>query len=268
MDPTPGGLDNLANRDRLLLVTKMRELVDYMQVLWDDYVLGLNSTRQQQAIYGPLVRSLRAIVRAVLSRAAWREGWQNWRVSLGQGLVLLTLALMLYLFRKPLRRWLSQLLSLWPRRSGRRGNHVPRVDFYERLLHILARRGYRRPPQQTPLEFAAATGVQLAEIAPTAPVAGIPRRITDAFYRVRFGGQSLSAEERTQLKLVLADLDQACGKPIPKRGLARADGMCTGLTPMAGCLSPFGSAHAMMHTPPGIAAGSGRQWRKTFDDRP
>ncbi len=209
LDPTPGALDSLANRNRLLLVTKLRELMDYLQVLWDDYVLGLNSTRQQQAIYGPLVRSVRSLLRAVLSRSAWQERWQNWRVSLWHGLVLVTLAILLLVLRKPLRRWLAALLARWRRRRGRHGNPMPRVDFYERLQQILARRGYCRPPQQTPLEFAAATGVQLAEISPTVHVAGIPRRVTDAFYRVRFGGQAISADERLQLKHALADLDQA-----------------------------------------------------------
>ena len=209
LDPTPTGQDIVANRSRLPLVTKMRELVDYCQVLWDDYVLGLNATRQRQAIYGPLLRSIRTIVRSVTDRSAWQSRFQNLQLSPWHFLAIPASVLLLFLLRKPLVRLGAALAAVGRRRMRPDERAYPRVDFYERMLQILAKRGLKRQPHQTPLEFANVAGGQLAEIAPAVHVAGIPRNVTDAFYRVRFGGESLAVEEQSQLKGALNALDQA-----------------------------------------------------------
>jgi hypothetical protein len=70
------------------------------------------------------------------------------------------------------------------------------VDFYERLLTILARRGLTREPHQTPLEFAALAGADEAAL------------ITSAYNRVRFGNQPLTALENRTLEQALNRLEQ------------------------------------------------------------
>src|SRR6266852_5500436 len=97
-------------------------------------------------------------------------------------------------------------LGLRIRRQGwRRGLKVwgfgtaaesSRVDFYERLTALLEKRGARRPPHQTPLEFAAALGINEAST------------ITRAYNRVRFGAEKLSAAERTRIEEMLAELER------------------------------------------------------------
>lgn len=71
------------------------------------------------------------------------------------------------------------------------------VVFYERLLALLARRGVKRDPDLTPLEFADTLGLQPA------------LAITRAYNRVRFGGQQLSAAELREIESTLEQLEGA-----------------------------------------------------------
>src|SRR5439155_7665578 len=66
------------------------------------------------------------------------------------------------------------------------------VEFYDRLTKLLADRGIKREPNETPLEFASAVELQEA------------RAITNAYNRVRFGRENLSASERKQIELLLS----------------------------------------------------------------
>jgi hypothetical protein len=62
------------------------------------------------------------------------------------------------------------------------------VEFYERMIKTLASRGLERAAGETPLEFASATGMPDA------------LKITQAYNRVRFGDEKLSASESTQIE--------------------------------------------------------------------
>ncbi len=54
LDPTPGTTEDDGANQRLGLVARFRQSMDYAQVLWSNYVVGLNSKRQRQGIYEPL----------------------------------------------------------------------------------------------------------------------------------------------------------------------------------------------------------------------
>jgi hypothetical protein len=69
------------------------------------------------------------------------------------------------------------------------------VVFYERLLALLARRGVKRDPDLTPLEFASGLDFQPA------------LSITRAYNRVRFGGQELSPAELQEIDQTLKQLE-------------------------------------------------------------
>jgi transglutaminase-like putative cysteine protease len=207
LDGTPTG-DEAELEAGSTLWEQMREFRDYMQLLWNDYVLGLDSERQREAIYGPLVRQ----VKALFSREAWSESyflrtlthrgnWFSWRA--GVAVLLLGAALVL------LYRLLSRLLTvLAPRlRERRRQRQLWRarqVEFYLRLEKILARHGMRRPPGQTQREFAQ----QAINHIPMFPAVTVLTSVTEAFYRVRFGGEHLEKEETHQLEQSLAQLER------------------------------------------------------------
>ena len=71
------------------------------------------------------------------------------------------------------------------------------VVFYERLLQLLARRGVKREPNLTPLEFAGGLDLQPA------------LAITRAYNRVRFGGQQLSDSEAREIERALRELENS-----------------------------------------------------------
>ena len=70
------------------------------------------------------------------------------------------------------------------------------IEFYEQLLNLLERRGIKRNPDLTPLEFASSVELPAAMM------------ITRAYNRVRFGGESLSLTERKEIEAILGELDR------------------------------------------------------------
>jgi hypothetical protein len=85
------------------------------------------------------------------------------------------------------------------RRRGTSGR--PSLAFYRRLDDILRKRGYRREPAVTPAEFARHViddgGDRYRPVAV----------VTEAFCRVRYGGQKLTSGERADIRHALAALE-------------------------------------------------------------
>jgi transglutaminase-like putative cysteine protease len=103
----------------------------------------------------------------------------------------------------------------WLRRrragAGRAGAApAPAVAVYARLLALLARRAALAPrPAQTPREFAAAAREALRGVPAAAALAGVPDRVVDLLYRVRFGGRPLDEAEAGALEARLDELEAA-----------------------------------------------------------
>lgn len=89
----------------------------------------------------------------------------------------------------------------WGWLRGRRRPGEPSVGFYRRQLELLRRRGFRRGASTTPHEFARAVIAEGGE--PYRPV----ETVTDAFCRVRYGGQRLTAADRAAVHRALAALE-------------------------------------------------------------
>jgi uncharacterized protein DUF4129 len=87
------------------------------------------------------------------------------------------------------------ILPMW-RRKSRRDYRQSAVLFYEQMLAIARRAGLIKQPDQTPIEFAEASG--LASI----------REITLLYNRVRFGGGKLDARETGRVSDLLSHLRQ------------------------------------------------------------
>ncbi|HLE62694.1 MAG TPA: DUF4129 domain-containing protein, partial [Pyrinomonadaceae bacterium] len=118
--------------------------------------------------------------------------WASWRQP-----VLVILAILLLL--------LTTVFILRLKRMGWSGFKTSRrqketelasVEFYRRLTRVLAERGINRAADQTPLEFAAETGLEL------------PVRITHAYHRVRYGSQSLSPREAKEIEGWLNEMER------------------------------------------------------------
>ncbi|HEY0100730.1 MAG TPA: transglutaminase domain-containing protein, partial [Pyrinomonadaceae bacterium] len=171
-----------------------------LELFWIQYVVAYDkqeqrslatSVRGQFGVYRQTVGQTFAELRAELS------GW--WRqVTNGgdaQGLIratnlpvvvaLVLLAGLLLMVVARVRRWdFRRGLNFW----RREGKNYSSVVFYERMTKALESRGLLRAPDETPLEFAAATGMPEATL------------LTRSYNRVRFGAHELTTAEAARIE--------------------------------------------------------------------
>jgi hypothetical protein len=208
LDPTPSGGDAQNARG---LLNAMDESLGYAQVLWNDYVLGLN-TRRQRSFLQPLIEGAASIVRMGDARSLSMNIAQLLaRTGVFWTACAAVLAIVAFLFagRFAIRLWRRRFLARSRSRKRRRSNRFVRVDFYERLEKLLARWGLRRAASETQREFAASAAARLADGFAQQPIAALPPTIVEAFYRVRFGGSTLDQGELETIELALAKIEDA-----------------------------------------------------------
>ncbi len=228
LDPTPAQSGPEEISAGVGLLARMGDAMDYMQLLWDDYVLGLNSERQRKSFYSPLTeKATSAIDRMVPTDAikdkltqlatvlgvdgAAKGQWFSWRAGVF-GAILAAVLVVLWQLGVWCWHWLA---AHWLRSSpdpAARQRHI--VEFYERLEQLLARLGIQRSPAQTQREFAASAALRLAAIGPHAqPLARLPGEIVEAYYRVRFGASTLDSQQTEAIEHALSRLAQAAEQP-------------------------------------------------------
>lgn len=220
LDPTPGrSEEELADTFGM---GALKRMLDFTQLMWTNYVLGMDSQRQQEAIYQPLVERLEDALQSFTNEEA-RQRLRDWLVELlGQRLGLsngllswqgvvaaLTVCLLLIGVWKTARAASVRVRGWLVRRASDKQRAARRVEFYEQLESLLTRYGLPRTANQTQREFALATGGYLAESPLTQQAAGLPRRIVDAYYGVRFGLRELDNHELRSVEKALSELAAA-----------------------------------------------------------
>jgi hypothetical protein len=199
--------------------------MDYAQLLWSEYILGLNQKRQRRAIYAPLVASWQTAWSYLLDPEQWarrmkslrerltfdsletlRGNWFN-RQAAADAVLLAGALVALYVGVRLLNRMLRRLVRATMRRPRRSPRQQP-VEFYQKLERLLAREGLKRRVNQTPREFAAAASGALATRPSLRHLASIPQVVVEAFYSVRFGNQRLNDSETEKLQRALHHLQQ------------------------------------------------------------
>ncbi len=176
---------------------------DALRMRWNRYVIDYNVGDQAQVVMNLRRQSLtfrRTVGQFwdVWSFQAWRTVRRLWRqYGLIGGVLLAVLAASVVLFRR------APLGSLGFHRTRSR----PRpVVFYERMIRLLARRGFARSPSATAREF-------------TATLAGRPelrdpvRELTALYERVRFAGEPPTPAEEARIASLLRDLATAHRSP-------------------------------------------------------
>ncbi|RMF87713.1 MAG: DUF4129 domain-containing protein, partial [Nitrospinota bacterium] len=192
------------------------QYLDALRMRWYAYVIGYNSRHQMELATGLGTSILQLKEKVVASgRVISRWGRYLWQQVLQQEEVWAMIPQSWTLF------WGTFFLCLgiwggvwagrnWLERRKRRRNGEPVEVFYHDLLRLLAQQGYPKPPQYTLQEF-------VALLAREEPEWALPlQRFTEIYYRTRFGGKALQAEERAQLTL----LRQA----LKRKGRRRATG--------------------------------------------
>lgn len=234
LDPTPPAFRG-GNSESLF--TQFSQATRYLEAVWNDHVLGLNSSRQKQAIYAPLLDRAKAtfdhaermgrelanrltprnIVRALgLDEPDARYPWKTLVACL---LLAASLALLL---RAAWRHWaqrggqlerrLRRRLERWLGPAGWTLSpaFAEETMFFRRLEKLLARRRFRRRDAQTQREFAnqvaGELGMTVGEVGP------LLNRLVEFYYRVRFGKRPLDTAEAEAIENTLNQLEQTLAK--------------------------------------------------------
>lgn len=227
LDPTPGIERDWGAATNRTMVSMIDELLDYAQVLWSDYVLGLTAKRQQESIYAPVSETADP---DALSQT-WERLLQRFQAALDATarlllspqarlimiLVLLISAIwfMAYFRRlnvppgtRPISRWKMLVTGQQPRQDLECPATQP-VLFYRRFERLVAKLGLTRPAGQTQREFAATAERHLTALPHTIDTDfRVPELVVGAFYRVKFGAESLTANEETMIDQGLRRLEQ------------------------------------------------------------
>jgi transglutaminase-like putative cysteine protease len=206
-DPTPAA--GRPARTHTGLAGSLGKYAEALELMWIQYVVGYDKQEQRTlatTLRNRLYAYRRALSEAIDNLTAAAVNWwhtitsgtlsaNSWLGSASAALLLLPLLLLIFLMTLLVSR--ARRLGLWRGlrfwRTETEGRSV--IDFYERMVAVLAARGLERAADETPLEFAAATGMMEA------------LKVTHAYNRVRFGEQRLSAAEAAEIEEWLTGLE-------------------------------------------------------------
>ncbi|HEY0084086.1 MAG TPA: DUF3488 and transglutaminase-like domain-containing protein [Pyrinomonadaceae bacterium] len=209
-DPTPVE-GRPGNNDAGGLRGQLGKYAEALELFWIQYVVAYD--KQEQRSLATSIRSNLGVYRQTAGQtfAELQAGFAAWwrQLSVGRGgtggpssmpvplLIALTLALgLLMLFVARARHW--DLSGLFKLRRRERENYSS-VVFYERMIKALASRGMARSPDETPLEFAATTGMPEATL------------LTRSYNRVRFGAHELTTAEAARIEEWLRRVEKEGG---------------------------------------------------------
>lgn len=209
-DPTPVAGRPSGAADASGLRAQVRKYTDALELFWIQYVVAYDKQGQRT-----LARSLRerlneyrggaasAAGSLTATLASWWNGMKTKTEQLGfvdvqtAAPVFVVAALALIVFA-----WRKKLFKLGG--GGEKANAAPAkaadIDFYKRMVKALEARGQRRAADQTPLEFASTLGTPEALI------------VTDAYHRVRYGGQGLNADEAREVDECLRRIETSAAE--------------------------------------------------------
>ena len=210
LDPTPTDQRNQSVAKVGGMAANFYQFTDLIRYVWVFYIVGFNSDRQDRFLYRPIrelieeaKRGFSIMFEAIKSLLHFPSvesffSLRGFSVSFG-GLLLLV-----GLIR--LSRWISsRLLRKYRGTAVENPQGMIGIQFYRRLVNLLAEVGLDRPGWETPREFARRASSQLAgRNAESAAVADVPPLVVDAFYQIRFGDHTLREDD---LDHVTARLD-------------------------------------------------------------
>ncbi|MDR0869702.1 MAG: DUF3488 and transglutaminase-like domain-containing protein [Planctomycetaceae bacterium] len=210
LDPTP------AEETSLLKTVSfgITDLKEWIQSLWDNFVLNMNSPRQTEWIYAPLQTVWYYIVDFFRNdifqpdfylntfskvwhyyRNLFKSSYSHWQLGDWGRLALPAVILvpLLYLCLKILLQ--LRIVFGW-NGSGER-QRDKNVEFYYRLEQLLEKSGVKRRKAETP-----------AELINRSEYESLTYPVVDAFYRIRFGAEELDGDERRRIQSVIEQLER------------------------------------------------------------
>jgi len=194
-DPTPPAEDRPVG-----FLMRLSFYWDWFQLQWDEWVVNYDFIHQETLVQNmrSASRDWSALMQREIERVrnAGAERLRRWQAGLASAplwfpiSLAALIALALCLRRPSVREWLA---LAWRLRLAKHGPLPPQAAAlsYRRMLRLLERRGWRKSPTQTPLEFVA--GLPRGNI--SAPVV----HLTQMYQAARFGGQPADAGKLASL---------------------------------------------------------------------
>ncbi len=191
-DPTPSA--GRTPHVRTGLAAQLSKYSEALELMWFQYVVGYDK-QEQHSLATSLRKELFDLRRSSTAGFAWARGVLPSAIKpiLISVIALGGLIVIVFLSQRIRHFGWRRGLNVWRTAAELESS---RVDFYERLIALLEKRGIKRESYQTPLEFASSAGMSEA------------RAITDAYNRVRYGEEKLSASERKQIEELLSALER------------------------------------------------------------
>jgi transglutaminase-like putative cysteine protease len=213
-DPTSGREDE---RQRTVTAwTRIGHFFDFLEHTWANNVIAYDRGSRDnlvQNLENQLTSTAVTSSQKINGLPDWLKS-ENWAISSNILTVLVVLAFLGLFFAIGWFAWERWKLR---RRAERIGlDSLPpeerlwlarQLAFYDRLLRLLARRDLVRPHHQTPMEFSDSLSFLPAEAYHSI------RRLTEVFYRIRYGRQQLTAGQQEKLEHALAQLEAILEPP-------------------------------------------------------
>lgn len=208
-DPTPFAGQNLESNASTGILGTFNNYVEALETFWVQYFVAYDNQGQRSLMNSVKdgFKDYQAKTSSWLSdkQDEFAEWWKQVRgdkglasslSAIGYGIVYviafaLGVLILIWLYRKIAKMRLGQRFFEWFRRK----NEATIIEFYERMQRVLASKGIRRAPHQTPLEFAFALNMPEAV------------KITERYNQVRFGEKKLSNDEAREIEDWLKNLE-------------------------------------------------------------
>ncbi|MFO0813666.1 MAG: transglutaminase domain-containing protein [Gemmatales bacterium] len=170
LDPTP------ANEVRSADSTFSSPL-SFARFLWEFFILDFAGQAQRTKLMAQLQQS--ALGRLLL----WWKSLTRWQaIAVGLGCLAFSIGFVWMLLK---------LRARWRRRKfGRNAATVMKVPFYQQLLSILSRKGWKPEASQTAAEFTSQLQEKLQP-----EIAHLPGQLVPPYYAVRFGQRTLDDQQ-------------------------------------------------------------------------
>lgn len=208
LDPTPASRPSPNRKDSGTVFDTFLDWYDYVELAWRDYVVGMNSERQEKDIYKPLTDNLVKPFEGWVSREQWvkyfrdslaamgihmSDEWFSGFASIFTMLVLLVIVVVFEVVRTLSRRYwpaVKRMFLRWfPSRTHRAG-------FYFKVEKLLAKAGWQRKESDTPREFidSVISDCRSRDIGGEMP--SVLAELIDWYYQIRFGGKTLAPSQQ------------------------------------------------------------------------
>ncbi len=204
-DPTPAG-----NEKRAGMFSRLALYWDWFQFAWSEWVINYDFVHQVTLTQN-LQKSSRDWGERLQRYYRWRQR-DAMRILIAldkrieaspyflPGALVLLIALLFYLRGRPLIEYAVARWHMRARRGGTLTSSLAALEYRE-MLRLLEKRGWKKAPGQTPLEFAAAI--------PAADLLAPVTQLTELYQSARFGDHAVRTDQMSSLLRGIRDLLRA-----------------------------------------------------------